>query len=243
MKLLAQAYSTVCTFHTFPEFLWRSFGFFLLSFCLPFTAPILLLNTVKMNIRITVQSLSPGPPASTFPTLFPYLPKWLFGNIRQITPLPCSKFSSGFRSRQNETSTPAPSLHSPAPQLLLTIYSRSCLLNCSHTGCFLFSVSGLWNLVFPLPGMLACDWYFHLFRSLLRSSLLCQAAPPQLIFFFIILLSSLFCMVIRVFDPVLFRFALSPLLLCCALLSTVGMNSFFQAPLPSAFQAKPARGR
>ena len=192
-----------------------------------------------MNIRTTVQSLFPGPPASTFPTLSPQLPKWLTGNLRQITPLPCSEFSSGFRSRQKEISvlllssslppTPPPACWAAATLALFSLSLRR----------LEFGVSPTWNACLWLLLFFFCDCYFHLFRSLLRSSLLCQAAPPWLIFF----LSHALRHRHQGIWSGLFHFALSPLLLCCALLCTVGMNSFFQAPLPSAFQAKPACGR
>lgn len=47
---------------------------------------VLLLNTVKLNIRTTVESLSPGPPASLFSNPLPIVAKRLLKHTRQNHP-------------------------------------------------------------------------------------------------------------------------------------------------------------
>lgn len=155
MKLLTQAYSMLCTLHTFPEFFWRNFGLFLLSFCLPFTAPmsyITLEYCENEHQNHCAKSLS-WSPCFHFSNPLPTVAKVTDWKPKTDHP------TSLLRILQWLSVTSEGNL-SPAPQLLPTTYSP--LLPAERQPRWLFSVSasGIWNLVFPLPGMLACDCYF-----------------------------------------------------------------------------------
>lgn len=138
---------------------------------------------MKINIRTTVLSLLPGLPASAFSIPLPSLfstqsPKWFFGNVRQIPPLPCSKFSSGFLSHSEQNLKPSSLSAESSAAPATSAHSRPAELQPHWPPCC--SVSGPWNWLFPPPGTHSCDSCLHFLRSLLKCSP-CQAAPPPLI--------------------------------------------------------------